>query len=227
MKSIHYKLLITSLLMPLTATACPVLDLQTLPKAICADETTPITQTGGNMQYTSKNAADATCAKDAKSAEWRKSLQSLFKKAKDYNGQLTKSTPGVYACTYTLPDSWQKSLGTKVTTFTLLADIKQAVTSGIAKKSLCPDIDWDKFKSLEQGDTLSVRMAITAGGQTFDWKLEGKKIDSTWLGAKKPEGTGALTGVGSVRVPFTNECAYTYHKGSEEKKFTLVGKLVK
>jgi hypothetical protein len=209
---------------------CPVLDLQTLPKALCADQSAPMTQTGGNMAYVSKNAANATCSQDAKSLSFKKKIQNLFKGSKDYNGKEKIIQQGVYACDYTLPASWKDALGTGDATFSLNAKVGESVTSGLSGQSLCPKIDWKAFKALEEGNTLSVKMGIISGGQTLEWDLA-KKLDKKLLskifGSKAPSDATPLTGTARIATPFKNECTYTYHPDGKEQTLTLVGTHVK
>lgn len=207
---------------------CPKLDLNTLPKAICADATAPMTPPGGNMQYISSEAAKDDCKSTAKKVGFAKTLQGIFKGQKEYTGQEKVTQAGKISCSYNLPDNWKKNLKTDDASFTLKAPINAYVTTGITGASLCSKISYADLKNLMAGQIKSEKKGAISGGQTFDWELQGKINQKTFaMAGPVPAPAEMVTGVLKIDQPFIHTCTYTYHPGGVATSFTLTGTQVK
>jgi hypothetical protein len=205
---------------------CPKLTLDTLPKALCAKN---VSFMSSNMSYTSSESTKETCASDATKVSIFKTLQGIFKGQKEYSGEETITQPGKMSCTYTLPENWKKSLKTDDATFTIVSTLKTPVTSGLSgvggtAPSLCPQIDYAALKDLKDGHTMEVKRSTLAGGQTFEWNLQGKINTKTLAFAgQEPSTSEKLAGTFKVEQPLIQSCTYTYKPSGVVTKFTLTG----
>jgi hypothetical protein len=205
---------------------CPKLTLDTLPKALCAKD---MSFMSSNMSYTSSESTKDNCTSTAKKTGILKTLQGIFKGSKEYSGEEKIQQSGKVSCTYTLPENWKKSLKTDDANFSVVATLNTPVTSGLSgvggsAPSLCPSLDYNALKNLMNGQTLEVKRSAIAGGQTFEWGLQGKiKTKTLAFAGPTPAPAEKVTGTFKMEQPLIQACTYTYHPGGVATKFTLTG----
>lgn len=201
---------------PLQA-ACPKLDLNTLPKALCAAG-----MMFDDMKYNSSETTKADCQDTSKKTAFAKTLQGLFKGSKTYEGTEANKKPGLVSCEYTLSAPWQAFLNTKDTSFTVQAVVND-VSFGLVKKSMCPDMTAQNVQGLQSGSKLETTQSKVSGGQTLVWKMPKTLSRDKLFGGSNTAPTGTLTGKQQIVTPFSHTCTYTYHPGGVATSFTLTG----
>lgn len=205
---------------------CPKLTLDTLPKALCAQN---MSFMSSNMSYTSNESTKDTCQSTAKKVGIFKTIQGIFKGEKEYAGEESITQPGKVSCIYTLPENWKKSLKTDDANFTIVATLKTPVTYGLSgvggtAPSLCPMIDYNALKNLKDGHTMEVKRSALSGGQTFEWGLQGTiKTKTLAFAGPTPAPAEKVAGAFKMEQPLIQACTYTYKPGGVVTKFTLTG----
>ena len=204
------------------ADSCPVLTLETLPKALCADKITPFGTMGSDALYTSSLAGDSSCKKNAASASLRKKLQSVFKGSKEYTGSEISAQKGKALCTYTLPSNWKSALKTDALTVGLTSDIDKRITRGLVQSGLCPELTYEGLTTVQGGGTIEMKKSVLAGGQKFTWHIDQKlKTKTLAFAGKAPDATEKLTGKLEMKKNFIHSCKYVYHPSGKTTEFVL------
>ena len=201
--------------------ACPVLNLKTLPAASCATQgsafkTGPLSQ----MSYISQTPCPRQIG-------MRKKLQGIFKGKKEYQGKEMRRNDGVVACDYRLTPEWQKVLATKSPILRLTAPLQSTAQINHLAQAVCPKITSDDVSNVAQTGVVSVMESTRNQDAKFTFKSEplqsagiSANLRSLFSSHKK---LTVLQGQMSVVQPFTHLCEYQHNTGGSPVKLLLEG----
>lgn len=201
---------------------CPTLNLSTLPKAACANTSSPF-KTGplSKMNYVASTPCPSGIG-------LRKGLQSAFKGKKDYPGTMSHSTPGQIACVYNLTPDWRNALVTTDTHLKIVAQITNPDQVNHLAPAVCPQLASENIDELKDP-----RQEITIEGvrkEGLAYHFRAGKLQSAGAGAHvkgffggAPKNLPVLKGQLEISKPFQMECQYQHNTGGKPTTLTLVG----
>ncbi len=201
--------------------ACPVLNLKTLPNASCATQgaafkTGPLSQ----MSYTSQTPCP-------RQVGMRKTLQGIFKGKKDYPGKEIQRQDGAITCTYSLPPDWQKVLATNSPTLQLTAQVQSTAQVNHLAKAVCPNITSQDVENIAKTGIVSVVESTRNADAKFTFQSQ--KLSSAGISANlrsffsSHKNLPPLKGQLSLAKPFSHVCEYTHNTGGSPVKLLLEG----
>ncbi|MBX3487698.1 MAG: hypothetical protein KF798_07340 [Candidatus Paracaedibacteraceae bacterium] len=201
--------------------ACPTLNLKTLPSASCATsgsafKTGPLSQ----MSYTSQTPCP-------RQVDMRKKLQRVFQGKKDYPGQETKRQDGIVACHYNLSPEWQKVLATNSPALQLTAPIQSTTQVNHLAQAVCPNITSADVSGISSAGIISVMESTRDPNAKFTF--QSKPLTGAGIGANlkaffsSHKNLPSLKGQMSVAQPFSHICEYQHNTGGSPVKLLLEG----
>lgn len=213
-----------SLLFLGTANAdCPTLNLETLPKATCANNGAPF-KTGplSKMSYVSVSPCPSGIG-------FKKKAQAIFKGKKDYLGReiKEKTKVGEVSCTYKLDATWQKVLTTTSSEVVIKTFITTPDQVNYLSPQACPSLTADEFDLIKEGKSFPMESSRKAG-VVFNFKV--MPLQNASAGARFKELFNTknvqlinLQGVMKIEKPFEHYCEYNHNTGGSAVTSVLHG----
>jgi hypothetical protein len=214
---------------------CPKLNLTTLPTVVCSTKDTPMTVTDSPIKVETiyNTVKDTSCVGSVGTTNIRKGLQSLFKGAKDYNADPTKSRviqKPKAQCRYLYPKDWNtpalwgKATLTSTSGFMIEGDITDAIFYNIPAAELCPSIGIQEFASLVNTGSFKDKRSSKA---EFIWTAPDKGFFPEKVDASKITSLSTITkGSYGHKSTLQMNCVYTYKPGGTVTDVTTMYEVI-
>lgn len=200
---------------------CPTLNLETLPKAVCGNNSA-LFKTGplSKMSYVSESPCPSGIA-------LRKKLQQFVKGKKDYPGSVISTKAGEISCTYQLDDAWQKVLTTTSPEIILKAPITTPEQVNYLTSQACPRLTAKDFDTIKGGKQYPME-STRKDGVTYAFKVIPLQKASASARLKEFFNTDDvrlvnLQGVMKIETSFEQRCEYSHSTGGSPVKSVLRG----
>jgi len=161
----------------------------------------------GDMKYTSDKTSGNQCSVKI---GLKKTLQNIFKGAKDYPTTEKVIQKGILECHYDFPADWKAYLNATTTSFAITTEIESRISRGLIKGSLCPKLDFKALNHFKTGGTIEIKKGLVEGGYTLEWKLKdniptGSRLFNTQA---TPAAATQISGKGLIKKPFVHTCTF-------------------
>jgi hypothetical protein len=204
---------------------CPVLTLDTLPKAACSTTKKPFKEDEDSRISYYNETPPKSCKLNFLGL--KKMFQKWFKNEKSYHATDESVHAGEATCSYKLDADWKKYLNTEEDFLFLIESVK---SPDQANDLFCPSLTQeditDNLLQQTSGLTFTSRSNIQHEFKVVFPKAKGG-LKGAFSGLTKNLKKHTLRDLTqknlTITKPFHMECTYEYHSGSKPQSFTLIG----